>query len=295
MKRIVFHFLAVMALSGMGPVFSAEPERLPFEVRFRGREQFDKLLEQAREEDWKDLPIGKRAAAVGLALMETPYKSYTLEIDDHIEAPSVNLEALDCWTFFEVSLAFARMLGEPLDRHTPEVLLNYIELDRYRGGRCDGTYLSRLHYLADWLFDNQERGLVRDLSRDLGGVRIRRKCMEMSKLWKSYRYLRTNPLLLPEMRRHEDRISALPVYHVPKAKVAAVEKHLQDGDIIGITSKYDGAFCSHVGMARRDDKGVLRFMHASSKHGEVVGDQRLSDYLHDFRSHAGILVARPLK
>src|SRR5262249_12172547 len=118
---------------------------LPFSAVFKGRERFDQLVQQARVNDWKSLPIGERTAAVGHALLGTRYKSYTLAIDDRIEAPSVNFYGMDCWTFFEISLAFARMLNEPEIRWTPESLLEFIELDRYRGGQCDGTYLSRLH------------------------------------------------------------------------------------------------------------------------------------------------------
>src|SRR4051812_28369285 len=81
---------------------------LPMETVFRGRGKFDQLVAQAPA--WKGLPIGERVAAVGRAMVGTPYKSYTLEIDDHIEAPSVNFEGVDCWTFFETALGFARML-----------------------------------------------------------------------------------------------------------------------------------------------------------------------------------------
>ncbi len=34
--------------------------------------------------------------------------------------------------------------------------------------QCTGEYLSRLHYLEDWLADNDRRGLVKDLTRELG-------------------------------------------------------------------------------------------------------------------------------
>ncbi len=86
---------------------------LPFDTVFRGSDRFQALVRRADEENWKALPIGERACAVGRALVGTPYQSFTLEIDDHIEAPSVNLNGLDCWTFFETSLAFARMLESP--------------------------------------------------------------------------------------------------------------------------------------------------------------------------------------
>ena len=80
---------------------------------FKGRDKFDSLVAKAKAENWKALPIGERTAAVGQALVGTRYKSFTLEIDNRIEAPSVNFTGLDCWTFYEVSLAFARMLNEP--------------------------------------------------------------------------------------------------------------------------------------------------------------------------------------
>jgi hypothetical protein len=121
---------------------AALAESLPFSTVFKGQDRFARLVSQARETNWRTLPIGERTAAVGYAMTGTPYKNYTLEIDDRIEAPSVNMNAMDCWTFFEIALAFARMIEEPEANWTPERMLHYIELDRYRGGKCDGTYLS---------------------------------------------------------------------------------------------------------------------------------------------------------
>ena len=40
--------------------------------------------------------------------------------------------------------------------------------------------------------------------------------------------------------------------------------------------------------------GQARFMHASKNHRQVVLDQTISQYLNAFRSHAGLIVARPL-
>src|SRR5919108_2182223 len=110
--------------------------RLPFKTIFKGEPQFNRLVSLAKQNNWKSLPIGERTAAVGQSLLGTRYKSYTLEIDNRIESPSVNLNGLDCWTFFETSLAFARMLNEPRENWTPETLLHYVELDRYRSGHC---------------------------------------------------------------------------------------------------------------------------------------------------------------
>ncbi|MEP6667724.1 MAG: N-acetylmuramoyl-L-alanine amidase-like domain-containing protein [Chthoniobacter sp.] len=269
---------------------------LPFDTVFKGRKQFDTLVAQA--DKWKGLPIGQRVAEVGRAMTGTRYRSFTLEIDDHIEAPSVNLTGLDCWTFFESSLAFARMLDEPKDNWTPQTMLKYIELDRYRSGSCTGSYLSRLHYLEDWLHDNDRRGLVRDLTRDLGGVPAAHNAVEMTRGWKSYRYMRQNPDLRAGIARMEARVASEPLYYIPKSQVPGIESRLQSGDIIGICS-HDGRLIgtAHVGLAYRTSDGTLHFMHASAPHnyGKVVLDQRLSDYLFHFRSDAGIIVGRPLK
>jgi len=271
-------------------------ETLPFETVFKGRTKFDALIEKADE--WAQQPIGVRTALVGRALAGTPYKGFTLEIDDRIEAPSVNLNGLDCWTFFESSLAFARMLDEPREQWTPETMLRFIELDRYRSGQCNGNYLSRLHYLEEWLRDNDRRGLVSDLTRTLGGERVSHTANEMTINWRTYRYLRANPSLRAGIRSMESRVASLPLYHIPKSRVRAVEPNLHSGDIIGITTRdSSGIGTSHVGLAYRTPDGVLRFLHASAprNYGRVVLDSRLSDYLNRFRSIAGIIVARPLR
>jgi hypothetical protein len=272
---------------------------LPFDTVFKGRDRFDALVRQAEAGNWKDLAIGPRTAAVGRALTGVPYKNYTIEIDDHVEAPSVNLLGLDCWTFFENSLAFARMLGEPRDQWTPETMLKYLEQDRYRGGHCTGEYLSRLHYLEDWVADNERRGLVKDMTRSLGGSAYPHNAQEMTILWRSYRYLRNNPGLLPSLRDMEERVTRMTLLGIPNNRIARIEDQLRDGDIIGIITKdAPGAFStSHVGLAVRGNDGVLHFMHASAprNYGKTLVDSRLSAYANHYRSNAAILVARPVK
>ncbi len=272
---------------------------LPFGTVFKGGERFDRLVEQARANDWKSLRIGERTATVGRALVGTRYKSFTLEIDDRIEAPSANFSGMDCWTFFEISLGFARMLDDPEAWWTPERLLHHIELDRYRGGKCTGEYLSRLHYLEDWLADNDRRGLVSDLTRQLGGVRANHAAHEMTFGWRHYRYLKANPALLEPLGQMEAKVSQRPLYQIPKNRVAGIEAKLKSGDIIGIVSRdRPGLYStSHVGLAYRTNDGVLHFMHASSpkNYGKVVVDARLSSYLARYRSNSGILIARPLR
>jgi len=277
----------------------ASESRLPFGTVFKGQDQFNRLVAKAKAGNWKALPIGERTAAVGQALVGTRYKHFTLEIDNRIESPSVNFQGMDCWTFFEIALSFARMLNEPESNWTPERLLHYIELDRYRGGECTGEYLSRLHYLEDWLYDNNRRGLVEDLTRELGGRSVPHSAREMTAGWRHYRYLAANRSLLGPLARMEANVSSRPLYEIPKDRVAGIESKLRSGDIIGIISRDRGGRRStaHVGLALRTSDGVLHFLHASSpsNYGRVVVDSQLSKYLYRYRSDSGILVARPLR
>ncbi len=267
---------------------------LPFSTVFRGESRFNSLVEESERENWRSLPLGDRTVVVGKALLGTPYRNYTLEIDSRIEAPSVNFNAVDCWTFFELSLGFARMLHAKDGNYTPQDLLATIEADRYRGGRCDGSYTSRLHYLEDWIYDNEKRGLVRNLTRSLGGVPMRGRYLnEMSRFWRSSRYMRNNPALVPQIATIENRIASRTIYHIPRAWVASVEPYIQNGDVICITGAGPEGFTEHVGLAYRDYAGTLRFMHASKDERRVIVDTPLHDYIFRYRKFAGIMLVRP--
>src|SRR5260370_27850060 len=132
------------------------------------------LVAKAEQEGWRSRPLGERMVLVGKALLGTPYRSFTLEIDDRIEAPSVDLLGMDCWTFYEMALGFSRMLELKSSGYTPRDLLAMIEMDRYRGGHCNGLYTSRLPFLEDWNFDHERRGPVKKLTVSLRGEPARR-------------------------------------------------------------------------------------------------------------------------
>lgn len=266
---------------------------LPESVVFVGKEKYHRLVQRGVAGNWQALPIGERTARVGLALVGTPYKNYTLELHERIETPCVNMAGMDCWTFFEIALATARILKTP-DHQSPADMLRMIELDRYRGGHCNGVFTSRLHYLEQWLHDNQSRGLVKDVTPTLPGAKkLRRDMKEMSASWKSSKQLRANPGLVPELARIERQLSERGIWYVPKSRVPAAEKYIRNGDIICIVTTWPRSYTSHVGLAYRDKNGVLRFLHASKNAGEVIVDSRLSTYLNRYRLHAGIMVVRP--
>ena len=296
MRMKFFALLLALSLTAQAASVPEFQQRLPMDLVFKGGEKFHRLVALAQREDWAALPIGERTARVGKALLGTPYVNYTLEIHDHIESPSVNFQGLDCWTFYEISLAFARMLRVKEADYKPEDLLALVELERYRNGRSDGGYLSRMHFLEEVFADNEIRGLSVNPTRDLGGEPLQRQIREMTSAWKSYRYLRNNPALLPEMARIQEKVSALPVHHIPKDLVASIEKYIRTGDIIAITCRDSSAYTCHVGIAVRKANGT-HLMHATSRRDKgrkVVLDGRISDYLKRSDDHFGIVIYRPL-
>lgn len=298
-------FLFGLAAATLGPVAcgprpgastAARGHGLPISTRFRGVDRFQALAARARTENWAAIPGGERIVTVARALIGTPYQNWTLEIDDRIEAPSANFLGLDCWTAYEIPLAFARMIGQMPPPWQPEDLLSWIELERYRGGKCDGTYLSRMHYLEEVFHDNQRRGLATNITPSLPGAeRLQRTISDMSGGWPRYRMLLANPGLVSGIAAMERRVSGLPVWHVPKARVAAIEPMLRAGDILAITGYSSRSYTTHVGLAVPAAAGTCRMLHATSdvsKGRQVILDGRISEYLAG-GAHAGVIVCRP--
>jgi len=260
---------------------------------FTGTERFDHLLKIAQKENWKLLPIGQAMGAIGMALRGTPYVGTTLDLYDDREVCSINLLGLDCVTFYEMALAFARILK--IGAMNKEAMLEQVTFMRYRDGKLT-DYLSRLHYTSDWFNDNELKGVVQIITKTLPGAeRFDKKVNFMSTHPQSYRQLRANPAFVPLIAAKEEEINKRETYYLPKTKVEAAATLLQTGDIVGITTSIDGLDCSHTGLCYRDETGKLRLLHASSAKKKVVLDVELSLFLKNGAKHTGIVVARPLE
>ena len=259
---------------------------------FAGREVFERLLSLAREHGWRKLPIGERIGAIGLALLHTPYVAATLEVGDR-EVCSVDLHHLDCVTFYETAVGFARMLKA--GGKTPRALLEQVRFTRYRGGRLNG-YASRLHYTSDWFADNARKRVVRVVTRELpGATRLEKRVNFMSTHPTAYPPLAADAGLVRTIARIEDRINGRAMLYVPKDRVVDAQSSLMTGDIVGITTSIEGLDCSHTGLCYRDERGRVRLLHASTTAREVTLDDELTAYLARVRTHTGIMVARPLE
>lgn len=274
----------------------SEELRLPLSTVFKGESKFHAIVAKAERENWRSWPIGDRTVRVARELTGTPYVNYSLEVDNHIESPVVNLNAMDCWTFYENALAISRMLALKPGPYSPQDMLQMIEIERYRNGVCTGNYLSRMHHLEEVFYDNQRRGIAKNITSQIpGAVRIHREIHEMTVQWRNYRYLKHNPSLIAPMAKIEARVSKLPVYHIPKEKARAAEAYLQNGDICAITTRDHDAYTSHVGLIVKIH-GRAYFTHATSERDKgrmTIIDRPITDYLNARSKHAGMIICRP--
>lgn len=283
------HFLLAASTLVIAPRFALAQK----EDFFTGKEVFASIIGKAKAGNWAKLPMGDLVGQVGKEFLGTPYVGFTFEIFDDREVCVINLNGLDCATFYEASLAIARTIKS--GRLTEAEFQKQTQRIRYRGGKLNG-YVSRLHYAIDYFHDNEVKGIVHVVSEDLPGAEIYPKKLSfMTKNSDRYRQLKANPTLVPLITKTEEDVNARRNFYVPKEKVADIEILLKTGDLIGLTTTTEGLDVSHTGICYRDESDTLRFMHASSVRKEVILDGRLSDYLAKAKINTGIIVARPLE
>ena len=236
-------------------------------------------------------PIGEVVTGIGRSFLGVNYVANLLE-QPGSEHLVVNLRGLDCVLFCENALVFARCIKKnktTFDDYKAE--LQYI---RYRGGIID-QYPSRLHYFSDHIYDNEKKRVVKNITRDIGGVRFKKTIDFMSTHPDSYRQLKENPGFIKVIKEQEAAMNKRPMYHIPKDRVRAVASKIQNGDIIAITTEIPGMDVSHTGIAVWQNN-ALHLMHAPlAGHQAQITEKTLPDYLASNKNQLGMMVARPLE
>ena len=259
---------------------------------------FDHLIQEMIKREYHTLPIGECMGKIGSMMIGTRYVGGTLELMP--ERCIMDLTGLDCVTFFENTLNIARTakikqmeLAQNPNSITFRDVLDQIEYTRYRDGNLEG-YTSRLHYTSEWILDNVKKGVVKDLTKELGGKPFPVKVSFMSENPQFYPQLVAQPSLVNKMRLVEYGINNTRHWYIPTAQVKDIESKLQTGDIIAIATNKAGLDYSHTGMIIKNAKGMALFLHASSAKKRVYLDRRISNYLSESPSSIGISVLRPI-
>lgn len=288
-----------LALPGAAPAQQHESASLrPAAGTERDWEIAADHLRWAHQQRLDTLPrFGGVLAAIGERFVGAPYAPGTLERPGP-EQLVVNLETLDCVTFVETVLVLARLAraGDPGLADDPGRLRSAFAAEltriRYRDGVLDG-YASRLHYFSEWIADNDRRGVVRDLSRALGGVADAGPVDFMSTHPEAYAPL-ADPSVLSAVEVIEARLSAEARRYLPAERIAALASSIQDGDVIAATSTVDGLDVAHTGLALWRD-GQLKLLHAPLVGSHVqITEGTLAERIERLGGQDGIMVARPV-
>jgi len=288
MKKNRFYILAFFLLAG-NFVFAQENQAV--KISPKDSVIFQNYKGKVITEKWNTLPFNELVTRTGLYFVETPYVNYTLEVNK-TEQLVVNFSELDCTTFVEVCVALARTAVSAdfsLSKYCKE-----LQNLRYRGGILK-DYTSRLHYFSDWIFDKEQMGIVKNITKEIGGYHKPTTVYLMSKRYDMYKALKENPEFIPTILEQEAEINTREHCFIPKDELDSFATHIQSGDIIAITTVHAGLDVTHLGLAYWQN-GELHLMHASREFKQVIiTPNTMKKYLLSHKGQGGIMVARAMK
>ncbi len=285
MKRIIYLLLTLLLACNLS---NAQTE-----VRFHNEEsdttRLTTLLDRATKMKFKNPE--ERVAFFGRQFIDTPYGAHTLEGEQEIL--TVNLDSLDCTTFVETAMALAYTIVE--QRTSWRDFVYNLRRLRYRNGEVDG-YPSRLHYIADWVVDNQHRGNFRDATREFPRYNETSRTID---------FMSTNrdkyPALADDdnykrMRRIEEgyRQHRFPYIKTIDLQNKAIKAAFHNGDVIALVSNLKNLDVTHMGIVVKDTPDAEPYLlHASSTDGKVeISARPLDDFLKKNRQWLGVRVFR---
>jgi len=238
----------------------------------------------------KNSSFGDAMVSVGKTFLGTPYVAKTLEIGES-ESLVINLSGMDCTTYVENVLAFSTLLKQ--DTMNFDSFAQTLENIRYKDGELDG-YASRLHYFSEWIANNEKKGLLKDITPEIGGQEINKDINFMSTHRDLYPFLQDEENFR-KIQVSENYLNQKSICILPQDQIEANEDQIKNGDIIALTTYIPGLDITHTGIASREKDGRIHLLHASSS-GEVkVSELPLVDYLKNIKKNSGIMVARPFQ
>jgi hypothetical protein len=284
-------FLKTIPLAATAPLFVHVPSLRSFLLEDDDAVICSKKFELAASLSLRSKQIGDVVVEMGKTFLGTGYVADTLEQpgDEHLV---INLRGLDCVSFYENSLVFARCIKK--DKTSFEDYKAELQFIRYRSGIING-YPSRLHYSSDYFYDNEIKSVLKNVTKSVGGVRYKKTINFMSTHPDSHRQLKDHPEFIKIIAEQEATINKRPLYHLPKEAVKKAAPKIHNGDILAITTDIPGMDVSHTGIAIWQDK-QLHLLHAPITGAQVqISEKPLAEYLAASTKRLGIMVARPLE
>lgn len=226
---------------------------------------------------------------IGRRFIHTPYVEKTLELPGE-EKLVIDVLGLDCTTFLETVVTLARLTKQ--ERLSFENYEQELEFVRYRDGiRKD--YPSRLHYFSDWIYQNQLKGILKDITEEVGGRYYENRPSFMSANPRFYAQL-SNAEFVAQLKATEEEIKLRKYFFVPKGELSRHVDKIKPGDLIAITTSMKNLDIVHVGFAIEQNENI-HLLHAGTGSMQVeISDKTLMDYLNANKSQSGIMVGRIL-
>lgn len=275
-RRILFGLLFCCAGTFISCAQGTQSDKGIFESYLNSVQTVDKLCSDILMDETAKFFLG------------VPYVGKTLEYEP--ERLIVNLREMDCMTFVENVLA----LAEASASGTPswQTYLEKLQQIRYRDGKIE-DYTSRLHYTSDWIYENEKKGLIADITKEIGGVPLAMDVSFVSTHPESYIQMQSHPEYIAVMEKKEKEINSRQYYYIPKEEIDKREAQIRTGDIVCFVTSIKGLDISHVGIIHKEgDK--MTFIHASSgKKRVIINEESLQDYVLGIKKSKGIMVLRP--
>lgn len=250
---------------------------------------FENVLDVVNTNGWQELPTGQLVQNVSRQFLGRPYKAGLLDVSEDEELV-LELSTFDCVLLVENVLAISFAALEP--NPTFDVYANQVERLRYRNATRDG-YCSRLHYFTDWIADNEQKGLVVNITEKIGGETLNVERRFMSEHRDSYVRLAESDSLFQGILQMEEDLAGQVLYFVPQDSIRSVYPQLRAGDIVATSTSVAGLDVSHTGFVYHHGDGNFGFLHASTSDGVTIADD-LHDYVNSIPIQTGIVVARPV-
>ena len=250
-------------------------------------------------------------------MLQTPYVAATLEGGEE-EQLRVFLHKTDCILFVESCLDLSLCAKNFKEEASFELFAELVRESRYRNGKVE-DYSDRIHYTTEWIRQGEKRGVVKDISEEIGGVVYNHPIFYMSKHYDKYTHLApaanymkwlgnksqidTLSASFSEAKRSynslkvienvEKELNSKPFYYIPQNDIPKIEKYIKNGDIICYMSGVEGLDIAHVAIAYINN-GKVGFIHASMGAMKVIVDPKsIYEYVKSSKNITGIKVVRP--
>lgn len=232
----------------------------------------------------------------------TRYEAGTLEpktlpqdIEKSQETLVMNLKAVDCTTFVEyMSAAILGRVYQPTNPND-SILQRFVQALRYRQGKR-GNYATRKHYFSEWITDNEQQGLLTEVTASLPKAKSQRRDIDFMTTHRNlYPQLAASDALTDSLRQVEKRLSAQTTWYVPKGSIHKAYEGLRHGDIVAFTCNKKGLDIFHCGFVWWPNPAYSepRLLHASSVVGHVtLTPVPLAEYAQSIDMCSGIRVMR---